>query len=199
MGEIYRELPGVFIHPKALVECQDIGEGTRVWAFVHVLDGCRVGRDCNVCDYTFIESGARLGDRVTVKSGIYIWEGVTCEDDVFLGPNVVFTNDLYPRSKQHHEKYVATLVRQGASIGANATILCGTTIGRYALIGVGSVVTRDVPDFALAYGNPARLEGFVGKAGRPLAVEGNIGTCPQTGERYRIEGQTCAPLEENDG
>lgn len=195
MGEVYRELPGVFIHPQALVETKEIGEGTRIWAFAHVLDGCRIGAECNICDHTFIEGGVRLGRCVTLKSGIYLWDGVTCEDDVFLGPSVVFTNDLYPRSKQYHEEYVPTLVREGASIGANATILCGTTIGRWALVGIGAVVTRDVPDYGLVHGNPARLRGFVGRLGRPLTIEDGIGTCPISGERHRIEGERCTRLE----
>ena len=200
MSEPIIQPQNVFIHAQALVESQEIGEGTRIWAFAHILDGCKIGRDCNICDHTYIEGGVTLGDRVTLKSGIYLWDGVTCENDVFLGPNVVFTNDLYPRSKQHLDKFVPTLVREGASIGANATILAGTTIGRYALIGIGSVVTRDVPDHGLAYGNPARLQGFVGRRGRRLNVEGDVGVCPESGERYRIENGACTPMEaEADG
>ena len=197
MTKTYTQLPGVFIHPQALVEGTQIGEGTRVWAYAHVQDGAEIGRECNLCDHTFVERGVKLGDRVTVKSGIYLWDGVTCEDDVFLGPNVVFTNDVYPRSKRYHDHATPTLVRKSASLGANSTILAGTTIGRYAMIGIGSVVTRDVPDFGLVYGNPARLRGFVGRDGRRLRIEGDIGVCPVTNERYRIEGNVCAPLEED--
>lgn len=194
MTKRFTALPGVFIHEAALVETDAVGEGTRVWAFAHLAPGSTVGRECNVCDHTFVEEGVVVGDRVTVKSGIYLWTGVTCEDDVFLGPNVVFTNDLFPRSGRRPERYVPTLVRQGASLGANATILAGTTIGRYAMVGAGSVVTADVPDHALVVGNPARRRGWVSRIGRKLAVKGGVGVCEETGERYRIEGETCALL-----
>lgn len=194
VGETIRALDGVFIHPAALVETRDVGPGTRVWAFAHLLPGTRIGRDCNVCDHTFVESGVTLGNRVTVKCGIYLWTGVTCEDDVFLGPNVVFTNDLFPRSGQHIDAYVPTLLRRGASIGANATILAGTTIGRWAMIGAGSVVTRDVPNYALVYGNPARHRGWVGRFGRRLDVADGVGVCPHSGLRYTVDGDGCRPL-----
>ncbi|HZN55444.1 MAG TPA: N-acetyltransferase [Candidatus Polarisedimenticolaceae bacterium] len=191
----YTELPGVLIHADALVETDAVGQGTRVWAFAHLAPGSRVGRDCNVCDHTFVESGVVLGDRVTVKCGIYLWTGVTCEDDVFLGPNVVFTNDLFPRSGQHPESYVPTLVRTGASLGANSTILAGNTIGRYAMVGAGSVVTRSVPDHALVVGNPARRRGWVGRHGHKLTVKDGVGVCPHSGSRYLIAGDRCVPLE----
>jgi acetyltransferase-like isoleucine patch superfamily enzyme len=189
-----RDLPGVFIHPAALVETRDVGAGTRVWAFAHVTAGAKVGRDCNLCDHTFFETGSVLGDRVTVKCGIYLWTGVTCEDDVFLGPNVVFTNDLFPRSRQQVDAYVPTLVKRGASIGANATIVAGTTIGRWAMVGAGSVVTRDVPEYALVYGNPARRRGWVSRFGRKLVVAGGIGTCPHSGLRYEVTADACRPV-----
>ncbi|MCX7013911.1 MAG: acyltransferase [Candidatus Sumerlaeota bacterium] len=199
MGEVYRELPGVFIHPHALVETQDIGENTRIWAFAHVLRGCVIGSECNIGDHAFLEGGVRLGNRVTVKNGVALWEGVTCEDDVFLGPNVALTNDLYPRSRATEWECTPTLLRKGCSIGANATILAGVTIGRYALVGLGAVVTRDVPDYGLAYGSPARLRGFVGRKGRPLKIDGEIGVCPVSGERYRIEGTLCKPIDGGGG
>jgi acetyltransferase-like isoleucine patch superfamily enzyme len=195
MTDRHTQLPGVRIHPSALVETDDVGTGTRVWAFAHLAPGSRVGHDCNLCDHTFVETGVVLGDRVTVKCGIYLWTGVTCEDDVFLGPNVVFTNDLFPRSGQHLEPYVPTLVRTGASLGANCTILAGTTIGRYAMVGAGSVVTRSVSDYALVVGNPARQRGWVSRYGRKLAVKNGVGVCPRSGLRYRIEGDLCAPIE----
>lgn len=163
-----------YIHPHALVETSDIGEDTRIWAFVHILPGTTIGNNCNICDHCFIEQGVSIGNNVTVKSGIYIWEGVQIEDDVFLGPNVVFTNDVRPRSKQYIEP-VKTLIGKGASIGANSTVLAGTTIGRYAMTGIGSVITRDVPDHALVYGNPARFKGWVDERGnkmKPSAVKG---------------------------
>ncbi len=156
-----------FIHPQALVESETIGNGTRIWAFVHVLKGAEIGENCNVCDHCYIEYNVKIGNNVTIKSGIYLWEGVTIEDDVFLGPNVVFTNDVRPRSKQYIEP-VKTLISKGASIGANSTLLAGITIGKYAMTGIGSVVTRDVPNHALVYGNPARIQGWVDEEGNKL-------------------------------
>jgi UDP-2-acetamido-3-amino-2,3-dideoxy-glucuronate N-acetyltransferase len=158
----------VFIHPTAIVEPgATIGTKTRVWAFVHILPGAVVGEDCNICDHVFIENDIIIGDRVTVKCGIYLWDGVRIEDDVHLGPNVVFTNDRYPRSKQAFE-LARTVVRRGASIGANATVLPGIEVGEAALIGAGSVVTRSVPAFALVLGNPARQVGHVCVCGQRL-------------------------------
>src|SRR6266571_2969356 len=128
-------LGGAFYkHPLALVETEAIGPGTRVWAWAHVMSGARVGADCNVGEHCFIEQGVVLGDRVTVKNGVAVWEGVTAEDDVFLGPNAVLTNDLRPRSKVRHDGVAATLLRRGASVGANATIVCGVTVGRFAMV-----------------------------------------------------------------
>lgn len=153
-----------FVHPQALCESADIGTGTRIWAFAHVLPGAIIGSDCNVCDGVFIEGGARLGDRVTVKCGVQLWDGVRLHDDVFIGPNVTFTNDPFPRSRQRPAKYLETVVESGASIGANATILPGLRIGSGAMVGAGSVVTRSVPPNAIAVGNPARIVGYVGDA-----------------------------------
>lgn len=151
-----------FVHPNALCETAEVGEGTRIWAFAHVLPGAKVGRDCNVCDGVFIEGGASVGDRVTVKCGVQLWAGVRLHDDVFVGPNATFTNDLFPRSRQHPAQYLETVVEAGASIGANATILPGIRIGSGAMVGAGSVVTRSVPPNAIAVGNPARIVGYVG-------------------------------------
>lgn len=155
------EIPGVFIHPNALVEGDRIGSGTRVWAFAHVLPGALIGQDCNICDNVFVENDVTVGDRVTVKCGVQLWDGVNLESDVFVGPNVTFTNDPSPRSKQHLQKYPSTVVRRGASIGANATILPGVTIGAGAMVGAGAVVTRSVPPHALVVGNPARIVRYV--------------------------------------
>jgi acetyltransferase-like isoleucine patch superfamily enzyme len=149
------------VHPDGRVETPDIGPGTRIWAFAHVLAGARIGAGCNICDHTFIEGGAVVGDRVTVKCGVQLWEGVTLEDDVFVGPNATFTNDPFPRSRRRPAKYARTVVRAGASIGANATVLPGLTIGTRAMVGAGAVVTRDVPPLAIAVGNPAVVVGYV--------------------------------------
>jgi acetyltransferase-like isoleucine patch superfamily enzyme len=145
-----------FIHPQGLCESSTIGKNTRIWAFAHVSKEVRIGEDCNICDHVFIETGVEIGDRVTVKCGVQLWTGVYLENDVFVGPNATFTNDLFPRSKEYPASFSNTLVREGASIGANATILPGLTIGRKAMIGAGSVVTKSVPDFTIVVGNPAR-------------------------------------------
>jgi len=145
-----------FIHSHALVESKKIGKNTRIWAFAHVLPGASIGADCNICDHVFIENDVVIGNRVTVKCGVQVWDGVRLEDDVMVAPNATFTNDLYPRSKQPFE-IRRTVVKRGASIGANATILCGVTIGRGAMVGAGAVVLKDVPPYAVVVGNPARI------------------------------------------
>lgn len=145
-----------FIHSHALVESKKIGNNTRIWAFAHVLPGASIGADCNICDHVFIENDVIIGNRVTVKCGVQVWDGVRLEDDVMVAPNATFTNDLYPRSKQPFE-IRRTVVERGASIGANATILCGVTIGRGAMVGAGAVVLKDVPPYAVVVGNPARI------------------------------------------
>lgn len=149
-----------FVHEKALCESSRIGAGTRIWAFAHVLPGATIGADCNICDGVFVENDVLLGDNVTVKCGVQLWDGVTLEDGVFVGPNATFTNDLRPRSKVYPEAFLRTTVEQGASIGANATILPGLRIGRNAMIGAGAVVTRSVPPNAIVVGNPARIVGY---------------------------------------
>jgi UDP-2-acetamido-3-amino-2,3-dideoxy-glucuronate N-acetyltransferase len=162
--------PSVFVHERALCESDAIGARTRVWAFAHVMKGAVVGSDCNVCDHAFIESGARLGNHVTVKNCVLIWDKVTVEDDVFLGPNMVFTNDMNPRVafKKSADTFLPTVVKRGSSIGANATIVCGVTIGENAFIGAGSVVIRDVPPHAMVVGNPARRIGWMCACGEKL-------------------------------
>lgn len=150
-----------FQHPNALVESSTIGTNTRIWAFTHVLPNAVIGADCNICDHVFIENNVVLGDRVTVKSGVQLWDGVRLEDDVFVGPNVTFTNDPFPRSRQYPAEFPKTHIRKGASIGANATILPGLIIGQNAMVGAGAVVTRDVPANAIVTGNPARIMGYV--------------------------------------
>lgn len=150
-----------FRHPQALVESERIGPRTRVWAFAHILPRAVIGADCNICDHVFIENDVVIGDRVTVKCGVQVWDGVTLEDDVFVGPNATFTNDAFPRSRAWPAAFQGTVVKAGASIGANATILPGLTIGRAALVGAGAVVTADVPANAIVVGNPAHITGYV--------------------------------------
>lgn len=159
-----------FRHPQALVESERVGKGTRIWAFAHVLPGAVIGDDCNLCDHTFVENDVVIGDRVTVKCGVQVWDGVRLEDDVFVGPNATFTNDPAPRSRQHLASYPRTVVREGASIGANATILPGLTIGRRAMVGAGAVVTRSVPAYAVVVGNPARIVRYVEAVGEHRAA-----------------------------
>jgi UDP-2-acetamido-3-amino-2,3-dideoxy-glucuronate N-acetyltransferase len=172
----------VFVHERGLCESEDVGPGTRIWAFAHVLAGARVGADCNICDGVFVEDGVVVGDRVTLKSGVQLWKGVELEDDVFVGPNATFTNDRFPRSRRWLESYPRTVVRAGASIGANATILPGLEIGRGAMVGAGAVVTRSVPPHAIVVGNPARIKGYVQTATHDTAT-----TTPAAGALGRIE------------
>lgn len=150
-----------FVHEKAICESPNVGDGTKVWAFAHVLPGAVIGRDCNICDHVFIENDVRIGDRVTVKSGVQIWDGMRVGDDVFIGPNATFTNDRFPRRRIYPERFEpsVTVIEPGASIGAGAVVLPGIRVGARALVGAGSVVTRDVPADAVVYGNPARIRG----------------------------------------
>jgi acetyltransferase-like isoleucine patch superfamily enzyme len=185
-----------FVHPKAIVESENIGSKTRIWAFAHVLKNVSIGEDCNLCDYVFVESGVTIGDRVTIKNGISVWEGLTIEDDVFLGPNCVFTNDMFPRSKAHHAEYEKTLIKKGASVGANATILCGITLGKYCLIGAGAVVTKDVPDFACVVGNPASLLYWISKTGERLDFDSGTEAMDSSGNKYRLVVNAESPTAE---
>jgi UDP-2-acetamido-3-amino-2,3-dideoxy-glucuronate N-acetyltransferase len=158
--------PEYSVHPAGICETGKVGARTRIWAFAHVLPGAVIGSDCNICDHVFIENDVVLGDRVTVKSGVQLWDGVQLGDDVFVGPNATFSNDRFPRSRQRPAEFARTIVRNGASIGANATILPGLTIGLNAMVGAGAVVTKDVPANAVVYGNPARIGGYA-RADRP--------------------------------
>ena len=160
------------IHPLADVQSSFIGDGTTVWQFAVILKNAVIGKNCNINCHTFIEDDVIIGNNVTVKSGVYIWNGLRIEDDVFIGPAVVFTNDLRPRSK-HHILPGVTTIKKGASLGASSTILTGVTIGSYALTGIGSVVTKNVPDYALVYGNPARIMGWVDEEGNKLMPAGD--------------------------
>jgi len=149
-----------FQHANAIVETPAVGEGTTIWAFAHILPGARIGRDCNICDHTFIENDVVIGDRVTIKCGVQLWNGIVVEDDVFIGPNATFTNDPFPRSKRRPQEFQRTTIKTGASIGANATILPGLTVGEGAMIGAGAVLTHDAPPHAILVGNPARIKGY---------------------------------------
>ncbi len=159
----------IYIHPTAIVEENvKIGENTRIWHFVHIRKNAKIGKNCNLGKDVYIDTGVEIGNNVKIQNGVSIYRGVKVEDDVFIGPYAVFTNDLYPRSFNKEWKVVPTIIKRGASIGANATIVCGVTIGEYSLVAAGSVVTKDVPNFGLVLGNPARLKGFVCVCGKPL-------------------------------
>lgn len=153
------------IHPWADVQSKKIGEGTSIWQFCVVLANAEIGRNCNICAQVFIENKVSVGNEVTIKSGVQLWDGIRVSDKVFIGPNVTFTNDLVPRSKSPEWMLLETTIEEGASIGANATIIGGVTIGKYALIGAGSVITKNVPPYTLWYGNPAQQKGYVTREG----------------------------------
>jgi len=158
-------------HASALVESDRIGSGTLIWAFAHILPDAAIGDDCNICDHVFIENDVVIGDRVTIKCGVQLWDGLWVEDDVFIGPNATFTNDKAPRSKQHLTEYPRTLLRKGCSIGANATVLPGVTVGQHAMVGAGAVVTRSVPAFAIVTGNPARIAGYANASSTDIEAQ----------------------------
>lgn len=197
-----------FRHQDALVESDTVGEGTRVWAFAHIMAGAEIGSDCNVGDHAFIEEGVSIGDRVTIKNAVFICKGVEIEADAFIGPGVMFTNDLHPRSPRMPESttryerednwLVKTRIRRGASIGASSTILCGTTVGEYAMVGTGSVVTQNVAPYALVMGVPARNAGFVCLCGQKLGFKNGAAVC-ECGEQYELlnegEQELCRRME----
>lgn len=179
-----------FAHETAVIDegCQ-IGAGTKIWHFSHVMPNCVIGEDCNIGQNVVISPDVVLGKNVKVQNNVSIYTGVCCEDDVFLGPSMVFTNVVNPRSAINRKnQFGKTIVKKGASIGANATIVCGHNIGRYALVGAGAVVTKDIPDYALVVGNPSRQIGWVSEFGHKLQFdEKGVAVCPESGERYCLE------------
>lgn len=179
-------VPGVFVHPAGLCESRNVGAGTRIWAFAHVLSGAVVGRNCNICDGAYVEGCAVVGDRVTVKNHVLIFDGVTIEDDVFLGPGVVFTNDLRPRAhiKRSGGALATTTIRRGATLGAGVVVVCDTVVGANAFVGAGAVVTRDIPAHAFMVGNPARQIGWACTCGVRLDVDL---TCPSCGLAFAVD------------
>jgi UDP-2-acetamido-3-amino-2,3-dideoxy-glucuronate N-acetyltransferase len=182
-----------FVHETAVIdEGCEIGEGVKLWHFCHVMTGAKIGKDCTIGQNVFIASNVILGNNVKVQNNVSIYEGVICEEDVFLGPSMVFTNVINPRSAVNRKvQYKKTLVRKGATIGANATILCGNEVGQYAFVGAGAVVTKDVLPYALVIGSPAKQVGWVSEAGNRLAfnIEG-IGICTETGQKYLLENNS---------
>ena len=179
-----------FAHETAVIDenCL-IGKGTKIWHFSHIMPNCILGENCNIGQNVVVSPGVVLGDNVKVQNNVSIYTGVICEDDVFLGPSMVFTNIVNPRSSVVRKgSYAKTLVKKGASIGANATIVCGHNIGEFAFIGAGAVVTKDVPAYALVVGNPARFAGWMSEYGHRLKFDENgIATCPESGEKYKLE------------
>jgi acetyltransferase-like isoleucine patch superfamily enzyme len=173
-----------FQHEKAVVDTDKIGEGTRIWMNAHIMKNVTIGEHCNIGEGCFLESGVVIGDHVVVKNNIAIWDGVTIEDGAFLGPNMVFTNELEPRSG-YPKEIARTLVKKGASIGANATIVANRVIGEYAMVGAGAVVTKDVPSHRLVYGNPAKIHGWVCTCGRKLTFKSATTGC-SCGRKYSL-------------
>jgi UDP-2-acetamido-3-amino-2,3-dideoxy-glucuronate N-acetyltransferase len=176
-----------FAHESSVVdEGCEIGERVKIWHFSHIMTGCKIGDDCNIGQNVVVSSGVVLGRNVKVQNNVSIYTGVTCEDDVFLGPSMVFTNVINPRSAiKRKDEYLATLVRRGASIGANATVVCGNEIGQYAFVGAGAVVTKDVPPYALVVGNPSKQIGWMSEFGHRLEFDSKgLATCTESGEEY---------------
>ncbi len=190
-----------FVHESAYVdEGAEIGSGTKIWHFCHVMPRARIGERCNIGQNTFIASEVVIGDNVKIQNNVSIYAGVVIEDDVFLGPSMVFTNVINPRSHvSRRDQYERTLVKQGASIGANATIVCGATLGRYSFVGAGSTVTRDIPDYALVYGNPARVRGWICHCGVNLSFVGGDARedarCDSCASSYLKQGLKVTPVE----
>jgi UDP-2-acetamido-3-amino-2,3-dideoxy-glucuronate N-acetyltransferase len=188
-----------FVHPTAVVDADvEIGEGTKIWHFSHIQSGARIGKFCTLGQNVNVANNVPIGDHVKIQNNVSVYEGVILEDYVFCGPSMVFTNIEVPRSKYPQvgaKYYIKTPVKEGASLGANSTIVCGHTIGRFAFIGAGAVVTKDVPDFALLVGNPARLVGWMSEAGTRLAFDPDgIASCARSGKRYKLEAGRVSEL-----
>lgn len=185
-------------HPSAFIDdgCE-IGAGTRIWHFSHIMTGCKIGENCNIGQNVVISPGVILGRNVKVQNNVSIYTGVVCEDDVFLGPSMVFTNVTNPRSAvNRRDQYQKTIVKKGASIGANATIVCGHDIGKFAFIGAGAVVTKDVPDYALVVGNPAKQTGWMSEYGHKLFFDKNgMAVCPERKDTYKLENNKVTKLK----
>jgi len=186
-----------FIHKDAVVETAAVGGGTRIWRNVHVLKGAVIGNDCNIGENCFIEGHVTLGNGVTVKNNVALWDNITVEDHAFIGPAAVFTNDFRPRAfnKKSHEDLTATVIKKGATIGANATIVCGITIREYAFVGAGAVVTKDVQPHHVVYGNPARFKGLVCRCGEPLPGGKKRVQCATCRASYAVAGKKVVPVE----
>lgn len=185
-----KTISDTYIHPTSVVdEDCTIGKGTRIWHFSHIMSGCTIGQNCNIGQNVVISPGVSIGNGVKIQNNVSVYTGVICEDDVFLGPSCVFTNVINPRSFiSRKDEFRKTLIRRGASIGANATIVCGNTIGEYAMIGAGAVVTKDIPPYSLWAGNPARQMGWISKYGHKLEFDNNgIAVCPESGEKYILK------------
>lgn len=190
--------PDYFVHESSYAdEGVSIGEGTRIWHFCHIMGNTVIGKGCNIGQNVFIASGVVIGNNVKIQNNVSLYTGVICEDDVFLGPSMVFTNVINPRSSViRRGEYSSTLIKKGASIGANATIVCGNTIGEYAFIGAGAVVTKDVAPYALMIGNPARQSGWISEYGHRLNFETTgIAVCPESGERYQLRDNIVAKID----
>lgn len=190
-------MPDYYVHPSAVVdEGAAIGDGTKVWHFSHVMSGARIGERCVLGQNVYVGSRAVIGNGVKIQNNVSVYDDVIVEDDVFLGPSCVLTNVVNPRAfVERKSEYRRTVIRRGASVGANATIVCGVTLGEYSFVGAGAVVTKDVPGYALVYGTPARQRGWVGRSGAKL---GDDLVCPETGERYEIVDAALCPLERHD-
>ena len=191
-----------YVHPSAYVdEPCEIGEGTKIWHFTHIMPQCKIGKNCNIGQNVVVSSDVVLGNNVKVQNNVSIYSGVKCEEDVFLGPSMVFTNVFNPRSAvSRKQEYMQTLVRKGASIGANATIVCGNEIGEFAFIGAGAVVTRPVPAFALVIGNPAKQTGWMSEFGHRLSFDKDgIAVCEESKEKYELKNNIVRKIEWMDG